>query len=175
MREDAGFTRNELTGYLEANRIETRNLFSGNLLRHPAFEDIERRVVGDLANTDAVMNRTFFVGVYPGIDDARLDYMVDAFRRFMAGARAEVARADDAPRSGWRPDAPVAVVRKVPCLVRRVTDHGERVYTVELEPSTDRAAVRAGSVPAPRAGPVRTRRLLARVPRVLHRELAGRA
>ena len=87
VREDAGFTRNELTGFLEANRIETRNLFSGNLLRHPAFEDIERRVVGDLANTDAVMNRTFFVGVYPGIDDARMDYMIDAFGRFMAGER----------------------------------------------------------------------------------------
>ncbi len=66
VREDAGFTRNELTGFLEANRIETRNLFSGNLLRHPAFEDIERRVVGDLAVTDAIMERTFFVGVYPG-------------------------------------------------------------------------------------------------------------
>ena len=86
VREDAGFTRNELTGFLEANRIETRNLFSGNLLRHPAFEDIERRVVGELANSDAVMNRTFFVGVYPGIDDARMDYVIDAFGRFMAGA-----------------------------------------------------------------------------------------
>ena len=88
VREDAGFTRNELTGFLEANRIETRNLFSGNLLRHPAFENIERRVVGDLANTDAVMERTFFIGVYPGIDDARLDYMAAAFARFMAGERA---------------------------------------------------------------------------------------
>jgi len=87
VREDAGFTRNELTGFVEANRIETRNLFSGNLLRHPAFESIKRRVVGDLANTDAVMERTFFVGVYPGIDDARLDYMVEAFARFMAGER----------------------------------------------------------------------------------------
>ena len=87
VREDAGFTRNELTGFLEANRVETRNLFSGNLLRHPAFENIERRVVGDLANTDAVMERTFFIGVYPGIDDARLDYMVAAFARFMAGER----------------------------------------------------------------------------------------
>lgn len=90
VREDAGFTRNELTGFLEANRIETRNLFSGNLLRHPAFETIERRVVGDLVNTDAVMNRTFFVGVYPGIDDARMDYMIDALGRFMTGARAAV-------------------------------------------------------------------------------------
>ena len=87
VREDAGFSRNELTGFLEANRIETRSLFSGNLLRHPAFENIERRVIGDLANTDAIMNRTFFVGVYPGIDDARLDYMADVFGRFMAGAR----------------------------------------------------------------------------------------
>jgi CDP-6-deoxy-D-xylo-4-hexulose-3-dehydrase len=87
VREDAGFTRADLTGFLEANRIETRGLFSGNLLRHPAFESIERRVVGDLANTEVVMNRTFFVGVYPGIDDARLDYMIDVFQRFMAGER----------------------------------------------------------------------------------------
>ena len=87
VREDAGFTRNELTGFLETSRIETRTLFSGNLLRHPAFQGIERRVIGNLAITDAVMNRTFFVGVYPGIDDARLDYMVAAFWRFMAGER----------------------------------------------------------------------------------------
>jgi len=87
VRDDARFTRNELTGFLEANRIETRNLFSGNLLRHPAFENIERRVVGDLVNTDAVMERTFFVGVYPGIDDARLDHMLAAFARFMVGER----------------------------------------------------------------------------------------
>ena len=87
VREDAGFTRNELTGYLEANRIETRTLFSGNLLRHPAFENIERRVVGDLKVTDAITQRTFFVGVYPGLDDARVDYMADAFARFMSGSR----------------------------------------------------------------------------------------
>ncbi len=87
VREDAGFTRREVTGFLEANRIETRHLFSGNLLRHPAFETIERRVLGDLAVTDMVMNSTFFVGVYPGIDDARMAYVVDAFGRFMDGAR----------------------------------------------------------------------------------------
>jgi CDP-6-deoxy-D-xylo-4-hexulose-3-dehydrase len=87
VREDAGFTRHDLTGYLEARRIETRSLFSGNLLRHPAFESINRRVVGDLATTDAVMERTFFVGVYPGIDAARLDYMVEAFGRFLSGER----------------------------------------------------------------------------------------
>jgi CDP-6-deoxy-D-xylo-4-hexulose-3-dehydrase len=90
VREDAGFTRNELTGFLEANRIETRNLFSGNLLRHPAFAAIERRVVGDLANSDTVMERTFFVGIYPGIDDARMEYVIDTFGRFMAGERVAV-------------------------------------------------------------------------------------
>jgi CDP-6-deoxy-D-xylo-4-hexulose-3-dehydrase len=88
VREDAGFTRADLTAFLEANRIETRGLFSGNLLRHPAFESIERRVVGDLSNTDIVMNNTFFVGVYPGIDDARMDYVIETFRRFMGGERA---------------------------------------------------------------------------------------
>jgi CDP-6-deoxy-D-xylo-4-hexulose-3-dehydrase len=87
VHEDAGFTRNELTGFLEANRIETRTLFSGNLLRHPAFETIERRVIGDLETTDAITQHTFFVGVYPGLDDARVDYMGDTFARFMSGAR----------------------------------------------------------------------------------------
>ncbi len=133
VREGAGFTRNEFAGFLEANRIETRSLFSGNLLRHPAFESIERRVVGDLANTDIVMNDTFFVGVYPGIDDARLDYMIAAFGRFMAGARA--SRPDDRWRGAgcrWTAERSVAVVRKIPCVVRGITDHGERVYTVEL-------------------------------------------
>ncbi len=103
VREDAGFTRNELTRFLEANRVETRNLFSGNLLRHPAFEDIERRVVGDLAVTDGVMERTFFVGVYPGIDEARMDYMIEVFRRFMDGERVAVTEGDGAtsvPRDG---------------------------------------------------------------------------
>lgn len=88
VREDAGFTRNDLTRFLEANRIETRNLFSGNLLRHPAFQDIPHRVVGDLTNTDVVTKQTFFVGVYPGIDEAQLDYMADVFGRFMRGERA---------------------------------------------------------------------------------------
>jgi CDP-6-deoxy-D-xylo-4-hexulose-3-dehydrase len=87
VREDAGFTRNELTRFLEANRIETRNLFSGNLLRQPAFLDIQRRVVGDLTNTDAITERTFFIGVYPGIDDAQLDYIDTVFMRFMGGER----------------------------------------------------------------------------------------
>jgi CDP-6-deoxy-D-xylo-4-hexulose-3-dehydrase len=84
VREDSGFTRNDLTHFLEASRIETRNLFSGNLLRHPAFAGIEHRVVGDLANTDAITNNTFFIGLYPGIGESELAVIADAFRRFMA-------------------------------------------------------------------------------------------
>ena len=88
VREKAGFTRNDLTGFLEASRIETRNLFSGNLLRHPAFAGIEHRVVGDLSNTDAITNNTFFIGLYPGIGETELGVIAEAFRRFMAGERA---------------------------------------------------------------------------------------
>ena len=87
VREAAGFTRSEIVRFLEANRVETRSLFAGNLLRHPAFQDIPHRIVGDLTNTDTVMNRTFFVGVYPGLDPARLDHMASVFDRFMRGER----------------------------------------------------------------------------------------
>ena len=87
VRENAGFTRAELVKFLEANRIETRTLFAGNLLRHPAFQSIAHRVSGTLDVTDRVMRDTFFVGVYPGLDDARLDYMASAFDRFMSGER----------------------------------------------------------------------------------------
>jgi CDP-4-dehydro-6-deoxyglucose reductase, E1 len=88
VRAHAGFTRNNLTRFLESAYIETRNLFSGNLLRHPAFANIAHRVHGDLRNTDVVMNDTFFIGVYPGIGDEQLDWMAKAFARFMAGERA---------------------------------------------------------------------------------------
>lgn len=83
VRPEAGFSRNELTQFLESRKIETRNLFSGNLLRHPAFLDIPRRVVGDLKNTDLITTNTFFIGVYPGLTDAHLRYMGDMFAEFM--------------------------------------------------------------------------------------------
>jgi len=88
VREDAGFTRADLVRFLEANRIETRNLFSGNLLRHPAFQSISCRVVGELVNTDIITRDTFFIGVYPRIDEPQLDYIADVFARFMKGERA---------------------------------------------------------------------------------------
>jgi CDP-4-dehydro-6-deoxyglucose reductase, E1 len=87
VRDDAGFTRNQMTRFLEANLIETRNLFSGNLLRHPAFENIERRVVGNLENTDRIMNNSFFIGTYPGIGDVQIEYIGSIFERFFKGER----------------------------------------------------------------------------------------
>jgi CDP-6-deoxy-D-xylo-4-hexulose-3-dehydrase len=89
VRENAGFTRRDLVRFLEANRVETRSLFAGNLLRHPAFQAIPHRIVRDLANTDTVMNNTLFVGVYPGLDSARLDHMAAVFDRFMSGDRVD--------------------------------------------------------------------------------------
>lgn len=87
VKDQAGFTRNDLTTFLETNRIETRNLFSGNLLCHPAYQNIPHRISGDLTNTNYIMNNTFFIGVYPGIDDKRLNHIQTVFDRFMAGER----------------------------------------------------------------------------------------
>jgi CDP-6-deoxy-D-xylo-4-hexulose-3-dehydrase len=87
VRPDAGFTRNQLTAYLESKRIETRPLFAGNLLRHPAFADITHRVVGDLTNTDLITSSAFFIGVYPGIGEVHLEHIAQAFSRFMQGQR----------------------------------------------------------------------------------------
>jgi len=83
VRDNAGFTRNDMTKYLESKRIETRNLFSGNLLCHPAFENVTCRIIGDLKNTNYIMNNTFFIGVYPGLSQGHLEYMNEEFRNFM--------------------------------------------------------------------------------------------
>lgn len=82
VRDGAPFTKNELTAYLEARQIQTRGLFAGNILRHPAYNDVTHRVVGDLTNADAITERTFFIGVYPGIDAARREYILGAFDAF---------------------------------------------------------------------------------------------
>lgn len=79
IRPESGLERNAVTRYIEAHNIQTRLLFSGNLIRHPCFDPIRGtaayRVVGELTNTDYIMNHTFWVGVYPGMTDDRIDYM----------------------------------------------------------------------------------------------------
>jgi len=92
VRPDAPFTRPELVQWLDARRIATRQLFAGNLLRQPAYRDLPHRVVGDLTNTDIVMQGTFWLGVYPGISDVMVDYVVDSLRLFCAQALDGVAR-----------------------------------------------------------------------------------
>lgn len=88
VKSDAGFTRNELTSYLESKKIQTRNLFAGNLLRHPAFDKMrkgqaEYRVIGNLENTDRVLESTFWLGVYPGMTKEMLQYMIDIIKEFV--------------------------------------------------------------------------------------------
>lgn len=83
VRENASFTRNDLIQALESRRIGTRLLFGGNLTRQPAYQDVKFRVVGDLRNTDYAMRNVFWVGVYPGLSEAMLDYVVDAFSVFI--------------------------------------------------------------------------------------------
>jgi len=84
VRDNAPFSRNELVGHLEKAGIATRLLFAGNLLRHPAYQGIDCRVPFGLENTDRVMNRTFWVGVYPGLTNEMLDHMISSFEKFIA-------------------------------------------------------------------------------------------
>ena len=86
VREDAPVTRNYVVQFLESRKIATRLLFGGNLLRQPAYRDISRRVIGDLPNTDFVMNNVFWVGLYPGITEPMIDYMTDAFHQIRKAA-----------------------------------------------------------------------------------------
>jgi CDP-6-deoxy-D-xylo-4-hexulose-3-dehydrase len=83
VREQARFTRTELCNHLSDHRIETRNLFGGNLLRQPAYRSIDKRVVGSLGVTDLVMNNTFFLGTYPGMHKEKIDYVLDVIGAFV--------------------------------------------------------------------------------------------
>jgi CDP-6-deoxy-D-xylo-4-hexulose-3-dehydrase len=82
VRPEAPFSRNDLISHLEAHKVATRLLFGGNLIRQPAYEQVEYRVVGELANTDIVMTRTFWIGVYPGLTTEMLDYSLSVFDAF---------------------------------------------------------------------------------------------
>jgi len=72
--------------FLDSRKIGTRLLFAGNLTKQPAYRNVDFRVVGDLTNTDIVMNRTFWVGVYPGLTIPMLDYIADSVIEFVENA-----------------------------------------------------------------------------------------
>ncbi len=78
----AGVDRSQIVKHLEDNKIQTRMLFSGNLIKHPCFDELRAsgmgyRIVGSLDNTDRIMNDTFWIGVYPGMTDNKIDYMIE--------------------------------------------------------------------------------------------------
>ena len=75
VRENSNVTKQELVEFLEENKIATRQLFAGNLLKQPLYRESEYRVIGELKNTDFIMNSTFWVGIWPGLDTEHLDYI----------------------------------------------------------------------------------------------------
>jgi CDP-6-deoxy-D-xylo-4-hexulose-3-dehydrase len=87
VRDDAPFKQKDIVQYLEKHQVMTRPLFAGNILKQPAYVDIDYRAIGKLENTDRVMRSAFFVGVHPGIDEQRLNYMIDVFNKFMKQTR----------------------------------------------------------------------------------------
>lgn len=89
VKERANFTREQIVSFLELKNIQTRMLFAGNLIKHPCFDEMRKsgegfRVVGELTNTDRIMKDTFWVGVYPGMNEQQLAYMVKMIREFVS-------------------------------------------------------------------------------------------
>jgi CDP-6-deoxy-D-xylo-4-hexulose-3-dehydrase len=88
VREKFYFTRNEIVNYLETKNIQTRMLFAGNLIKHPCFNEMREknrgfRKVGELSNTDYIMNNSFWLGVYPGLTEEKIDYMIESINSFL--------------------------------------------------------------------------------------------
>jgi CDP-6-deoxy-D-xylo-4-hexulose-3-dehydrase len=82
IKKDAPFAAKELVSFLENRKIMTRKLFAGNITRQPAYQNVPYRIIGDLFNTDYVMENTFFIGVYPGLTPEMIDYVTGSFDDF---------------------------------------------------------------------------------------------
>ncbi len=88
LRENQKFNRSEIVNFLEQSGIQTRMLFAGNFLRHPAFDEMRKsqsgyRVIGNLKTTDKIMNDAFWLGVYPGMSDLMIDYIIEKIQNFV--------------------------------------------------------------------------------------------
>lgn len=92
VKENAPFSRDELSAYLEQNNIQTRNLFAGNIIKHPCFDEMRSmqtgyRVAGTLTNTDIIMCSSLWIGVYPGMTDGKLQFMIKRIIEFVEERR----------------------------------------------------------------------------------------
>ncbi|MEX1307785.1 MAG: DegT/DnrJ/EryC1/StrS family aminotransferase, partial [Eubacteriales bacterium] len=88
VKPEAGFDRNGITAHLESKNIQTRTLFAGNIIKHPCFDEMRKekrgyREVGDMTATDAIMFNTFWIGVYPGLSKAQIDYMIKTITEYV--------------------------------------------------------------------------------------------
>lgn len=87
LKNDLLFTRNQLVEHLENANIQTRNLFAGNILRHPMFDNMicnrDYRIIGNLPNSDKIMNDSFWIGLYPGMGDDAIEYMIKEIKEFI--------------------------------------------------------------------------------------------
>jgi len=93
VREDAPFSRQNVVEYLDSKKIQTRQLFGGNLIRQPAYKNIRHRVIGDLKNSDRVMNQALWIGVYPGLTGQMIEYMSETLGSIFAkGVYSDAAR-----------------------------------------------------------------------------------
>lgn len=84
VKDSAPFSKNDIVNYLERNKIATRMLFSGNIIRHPSFQHVKYRVYDNLKNTDFIVNNTFWIGVYPGLTDEVIEFILNKFKEFLS-------------------------------------------------------------------------------------------
>ncbi len=87
IRPDSGINRENLLRFLDERKIGTRLMFAGNITRQPAYKNTDFKIVGDLRNSDIVMNHTFWIGVYPGLTDQMLDYVIESISEFVTKSK----------------------------------------------------------------------------------------